>query len=266
MTAIAKSWFWAAIVLLVGMTPAGATSELEPHVGAYRLALHGSQSTSALIDVRGGLVIEWRLACDGWLSRQRLSFVASTEEGSGFSHDVRFSSWEAIDGSRLQYTIQSFDLDGNEKEYRGEARLEASGGGFANFSSPEEKEVKLPSGTIFPTDHLRRLLAGARAGVQFLSHEVFDGWGYDALTQISSVIGAARDERPKGDPAESLERRSWPISMAYYNIDHPTDTPEFEASFVLSENGVLHDLVLDYGDFSLEAKLEKLELLDRPQC
>ena len=54
--------------------------------------------------------------------------------------------------------------------------------------------------------------------------------------------------------------------MAYYNIDHPTDTPEFEASFVLSENGVLHDLVLDYGDFSLEAKLEKLELLDRPQC
>jgi hypothetical protein len=29
---------------------------------------------------------------------------------------------------------------------------------------------------------------------------------------------------------------------------------------------VLRDLVLDYGDFSLDAKLEKFELIDRPKC
>jgi hypothetical protein len=34
----------------------------------------------------------------------------------------------------------------------------------------------------------------------------------------------------------------------------------------LVENGVLSELVLDYGDFSLDATLERLELLERPDC
>jgi hypothetical protein len=265
---MAKSWVCAAVAVLVGMAPASAATGLEPHLAAYRLALHAKDSTSALVDVRGGLVIEWRLACDGWLSRQRLSFVAATEDGPGFSHDVRFSSWEALDGLRLQYTIRSYNADGVEQEYRGEAQLEPGGaGGLATFSTPSAKEVTLPPGTVFPTDHLQRLLASARAGVKFLSHDVFDGWGFDALTQITSVIGAPRKiEAPASDAADGLGGRAWPISMAYYNVEHPTETPEFEASFLLSDNGVLSDLVLDYGDFSLEAKLEKLELLDRPKC
>jgi EipB-like len=268
LTAMAKAWVWAVIAVPVGVAPVAAATGLEPHLAAYRLALHGKESSSALIDVEGGLVIEWRLACDGWLSRQRLSFVATTDDGPGFSHDVRFSSWEATDGSRLQYTIRSYNADGVEREYRGDARLEPGGaGGLASFSTPEAKEVKLPPGTVFPTDHLRRLLAGARAGVQLVSHDVFDGWGFDALTQITSAIGSPRKIEARADDAtDGFAKRAWPVSMAYYNVEHPTDTPEFEASFLLGENGVLRDLILDYGDFSLDAKLEKLELLDRPKC
>jgi hypothetical protein len=155
-----------------------------------------------------------------------------------------------------------------EQEYRGEARLEPGGaGGLASFSTPEKKEVKLPPGTVFPTDHLRRLLAGAHAGEQFLSYDVFDGWGFDALTQIATAIGTAREiEAHKGAAADGVAKRAWPISMAYYDIEHPAETPEFEASFLLSENGVLRDLTLDYGDFSIDAKLETVELFDRPKC
>jgi len=247
--------------------PAGGAA-LEPHVAAYRLGLHETRGASALLDVRGGLVIEWRLACDGWLSRQRLGFVATTEEGQGFSHDVRFSSWEASDGSRLQYTIRSFGDGGPEEGYRGEAVLErGAGGGVASFSEPQEQDVKLPPGTVFPTDHLQRVLMGAEDGARFLSHEVFDGWGFDALTQITSVIGQAREiELPADAAPAGAAGRAWPVSMAYYNVENPTDTPEFEASFRLIENGVLSDLVLDYGEFSLDATLEKLELLEHPDC
>jgi hypothetical protein len=266
--AMAKIWVCAAVAVLLGLASARAATGLVPHLAAYRLGLHKAESTSALVAVRGGLVIEWRLACDGWLSRQRLSFVAEAGDGPSFSHDVRFSSWEALDGSRLQYTIRSYNADGVEQEYRGEAHLEpGGGGGVASFTTPEQKEVKLPPGTLFPTEHLQQLLASARAGVQFLSHDVFDGWGFDALTQITSVIGAPRKaEAHAGDGVDGLGERAWPISMAYYNVEHPTETPEFEASFLLGENGVLRDLVLDYGDFSIDAKLEKLQLLDRPKC
>jgi len=265
--AIASAGAW--VALLIGFSQAAsAQAALQPHIAAYRLGLHAKQGASALLEVRGGLVIEWRLACDGWLSRQRLGFVATTDEGPSFSHDVRFSSWEAIDGSRLEYTIRSYNDDGLQEEYRGEARLEQDkAGGLANFSTPREHEVKLPPGTVFPTDHLQRVLAGAREGVRFLSHEVFDGWGFDALTQITSVIGRPKEmEPPTGGATRAVEGRAWPVSMAYYNVEHATDTPEFEANFLLGENGVLSDLVLDYGDFSLDATLEKLELLDRPDC
>ena len=265
--AIASGGAW--VALLIGLSQAAtAQAALQPHLAAYRLGLHAKQGASALLEVRGGLVIEWRLACDGWLSRQRLGFVATTEEGPSFSHDVRFSSWEATDGSRLQYTIRSYNDDGLQEEYRGEARLEQDeAGGLATFSAPREHEVKLPPGTVFPTDHLQRILAGASEGVRFLSHEVFDGWGFDALTQITSVIGRPKDIGPlAGDARRPGEDRAWPVSMAYYNVENPTDTPEFEANFLLVENGVLSELVLDYGDFSLDATLEKLELLERPDC
>ena len=65
--------------------------------------------TNPFSEVRGGLVIEWRLACDGWLSRQRLAFVGTLQEGGDLGHDVRFSSWEALDGSRMRYSYRSYD-------------------------------------------------------------------------------------------------------------------------------------------------------------
>jgi hypothetical protein len=257
-----------ALALVAAAAPAAsAAAALQPHLAAYRLDLHGRSGASALVGVRGGLVIEWRLACDGWLSRQRLSFVAAAEEGPGFSHDVRFSSWEASDGRRLRYAIQSFGNGGQTEEYRGEAEIErAAAGGLARFSVPQEQDVKLPPGTIFPTEHLQQIMAGARDGEHFLSHEVFDGWGFDALTQITSVIGKPKQLDPAAAATGKLSGRAWPVSMAYYNVENPTDTPEFEASFLLIENGVLTGLVLDYGEFSLDATLEKLELLDRPDC
>jgi len=270
LTAIFRVWTGvlalAQIAATAPLPAAGAT--LEPHVAAYRLGLHAKRGASALGEVRGGLVIEWRLACDGWLSRQRLGFVATTEEGQGFSHDVRFSSWEAVDGSRLQYTIRSFGDDGPQEGYRGEAVLEnGETGGLASFAEPQEQDVKLPPGTVFPTEHLQRVLTGAEQGMHFLSHEVFDGWGFDALTQITSVIGQPQQlEAPAGGTIAGAAGRAWPVSMAYYNVENPTEEPEFEASFLLIENGVLSDLVLDYGEFSLDATLEKLELLERPDC
>jgi EipB-like len=264
----ARTGALALALMVAGAAAPAAAAALEPHVAAYRLGLHEKRGASALEEVRGGLVIEWRLACDGWLSRQRLGFVATTEEGQGFSHDVRFSSWEAIDGSRLRYTIRSFGNDGPQEGYRGEAALEnGEGGGVASFAEPQQHDVKLPPGTVFPTEHLQRVLAGAEAGMHFLSHEVFDGWGFDALTQITSVIGQPQQLAAPADAAlAGASGRAWPVSMAYYNVENPTEEPEFEASFVLIENGVLSDLVLDYGEFSLDATLEKLELLDHPDC
>ena len=117
---------------------------------------------------------------------------------------------------------------------------------------------------MFPTLHMQQVLRGARAGERFVSHEVFDGAGFDSLTQITSVIGQPRLVERLADQDE--QARAWPVSMAYYELDTPSDTPKFEAEFLLGEDGVLRDIVLDYGDFRLEGALEKLDVLEHPDC
>jgi hypothetical protein len=271
--AMMRSLSRSACVLAAGLAACIASSSafaaLESHRAAYRLKLDRSHHMSGLSGVDGGLVIEWQRACDGWLSHQRLGFVAATEGGGDFSHDVRFSSWEAIDGTRMRYTVRSYDGDQLREEYMGNARIDSlESGGIASFTRPDQRDVELPPGTVFPADHFNRLLAEAGSGNAFISHEVFDGWGFDALTQVTSVIGQLRPYEPTNDqelPARA-DAEAWPVSMAYYSLAARSDVPEFEAKFMLTEEGVLQELLLDYGDFRLKATLAEFERLDEPAC
>jgi hypothetical protein len=265
---MSRAWIsLSAIGLLCTAGSALAHAALQPHVAAYRLALGDQSGGGMLVDVRGGLVIEWQRECDGWASRQRLGFVASTEGGDTISHDVRFTSWEASDGSLLRFVVRSYENNELQEEFRGLAELAPGDGGVADFTAPHEEAVALPPGTVFPTEHIQLVLQAAEAGRRFVSHEVFDGFGFDALTQVTSVIGASRPLEPLPGHAPDVGSKSaWPVSMAYYNIARGEAGPDFQATFLLDAKGVLYDVNLDYGDFRLAASLEQLELLDTPDC
>jgi hypothetical protein len=252
-----------ALVLLASPAPAAPPVELLSHRAAYRLSLLRSDGAAALSQVRGRLVLEWRAACDGWLSQQRLGFVATAEEGPGFTYDVRFSSWESRDSTQLRFNVRSFDGEELKEEFRGLARLEGPGGaGTAAYSLPEEDEIELPAGTIFPTAHVEQLIEAARAGERLVTRQVFDGSGEDALTRATAVIGDPKTAKR----ADGGEERRWPVSLAYFPIVADDALPQFEISFDLSEGGVLHGVTLDYGEFTLKADLEKLETFARPSC
>jgi hypothetical protein len=256
-----------AVAFGAGAPPLSAAPvNLLPHRAAYRLSLADAESGSAVAQVRGGLVLEWRAACDGWLSQQRLGFVAESDEGPGFTYDVRFSSWESRDNTQLRFNVRSFDGPRMQEEFRGLAKLEAPGGkGTARYSLPEGDVVELPAGTIFPTEHVADLVEAAQAGERVVSRQVFDGSGENALTRATAIIGRPEAVRLAGGTGE--ERR-WPVGIAYFGEGKAEDDalPQFEISFDLSEGGVLHDVKLDYGEFTLDARLEKLETFDRPDC
>jgi hypothetical protein len=240
-----------------------ATAELQPHRAAYRLKLASSAAAIGFVDVRGALVLEWRAGCDGWLSQQRLGFVAATEEGDGLSYDVRFSSWESRDRTRIRFTLRSFDGPQMYEEYRGEAALTAPGGaGRARYVRPEAIELELPAGTMFPTEQIARLIEDARAGRRFTHYTVFDGSGPDALNTVSAVIGEPK--RILLADGRSLEQ--WPVALAYFPPESTADEPAFEIAFDLDERGILYDVRLDYGDFVLEGELDRLELLEPETC
>lgn len=264
-----RCWSAAAgsIAILLGGPPAveaAAPVDLLPHRAAYRLSLAQAEPGVGLVEAHGGLVLEWRAACDGWLSQQRLGFVASSDEGPGLTYDVRFSSWEARDDTRMRFAVRSHGEAGLREEFRGTAQLEGPGGkGIARYDVPEGRSIALPAGTLFPTEHVRRLIASAKAGERIAIHDLFDGSGPDALARVTAVIGA-----PKVMPAAEggVREHRWPVSLAYHRLDVADELPQFELSFLLGERGVLHDVMLDYGDFTLRAELERLETLEAPTC
>ncbi|HEX5079634.1 MAG TPA: DUF1849 family protein [Geminicoccaceae bacterium] len=263
-----KAWLLLSAIGLVGTAGSAlAQAALQPHLAAYRLALDHRPGANSLVEAHGGLVIEWERACDGWVARQRFSFVGATDSGGTFSRDVRVTSWEASDGSKLRYVIRSFEDNELQEEYRGVARLEPDDGGVADFTAPHAAAVRLPAGTLFPTEHIQRVLQAAEAGERFVSHEVFDGFGFDSLTQVTSVIGPPRPLDPLPGHAPGVGSKSaWPVSMAYYKPGHDELEPEYETTFMLDANGVLYDVNLDYGDFRLQANLERLEMREGPSC
>jgi hypothetical protein len=251
------------VAVAAGAPPALAAApvDLLSYRAAYRLSLDHVERGAGLESVRGALVLEWRADCTGWLSQQRINYVAKAGEGQGFTQDVRFSSWEAPDYTRLRFNVRSFE-DGKAAEtFRGAAALASRGGtGEALYSEPAgAPQVALPPGTLFPTEHVLKLIEAARAGERILSSLVFDGSGADALNLVTAVIGDA------GTAPGSGERR-WPVRLAYHDAARDDELPEFEIAFGLTESGVLHDIRLDYGDFTLKGDLEKLEPLAEPQC
>jgi EipB-like len=249
--------------LLVLAPPVGAAASVEllSHRAAYRLSLVSADRDSGIAGVRGGLVVEWRASCDGWLSHQRLGFVAATEEGPGFTYDVRFSSWESRDDTKLRFTMRAYDDGELGEEFRGEAALDGPGrGGEVRFTVPDKDPMALPAGTIFPTQHVRQILEAARAGEQFVAHEVFDGSGEDGLSRVTAVIG---------EPREIEGERRWRVNLAYYDLAGANGgdvLPAFELAFDVNEGGVLHEVRLDYGEFALQGELEQLERLPVESC
>ena len=67
--------------------------------------------------------------------------------------------------------------------------------------------------------------------------------------------------------------RAWPVSVSYYKHDGGADeTPSYQVSFTLFDNGVSGDIKLDYGDFALDRQAHPSRLpqdqdlsLSRPQ-
>ena len=245
--------------------PAQAAVELLSHRAVYQLSLaQEAGATSGVSDVRGGLVMEWRDSCEGAISNQRLGFVASVGDAPGFSYDVRFTSWESPDNKQLRFNVRSFDGGVLFEEYRGEATLDEIGGKAA-FAKPEGETLALPQGTLFPTEHMRQLIEGARAGEVVISHDVFDGSGVEGLSRVTAVIGRPITVEAEGGDVEASDLR-WPVSLAYHDVTVADDVPTFELTFALSEQGVLYDLVLNYGDFALRADLEQLDTFEAPDC
>lgn len=248
-------------------------SVLVPHRATYEMKLAIARSNSGIVEVNGNMVLETVDSCDGWEIKQRIKLTFLRNDGEEFETDSSFTSYESKDGLELRFSVRNAQNDEVEEELRGRADLDSLGGrGRASFTLPETRSFDLPAGTLFPTTHLGLVLKHARDGDKSVSYKVFDGARLDGAFQVNAVIG-----RPpklngpvpptKGDVALLRNQPEWGVRFAFFaNGDQGSAQPEYELALGLLGNGVARSMLLDYGDFAVDARLIQIEALPRPKC
>jgi hypothetical protein len=243
------------------------TAELLPHRAVYDVELAAARAQS-VSSVDGTMEFIWKDVCDGWAMEYRAHLSVSFAERGGSDLSWAFSAWESDDGQRFRYFLRRF-RDGEETELvRGKAALNPGGGGTVHQREPEERTFDLPKDTMLPKAHTEAVLAAARRGSQFLFRHVFDGTGEDGgLFAVNAVVLEDTSKQP-GELDTPLLRDvpSWRVQLAFYPPAEQNGTPESEQTIRLYDNGVVGNLKIDYGDFTVDGVLSELERLETPNC
>ena len=266
-----------AVGVLAAVPASGDASAVVTHASHrafYEIQIGRVEAGSNIVDARGRMVAEWRRACDGWASSQRLVVSMAPGEGEPINSEVVMTSFETLDG-----TLFSFDSEtriGGEtiEAVKGAAERPGPGQpGRATYNVPRGVSVDLPADTVFPFEHTIAVIEAAEQGRVRTFSYYFDGSQPEnaPMAANSLVLGKARD------PADGSENgfgalsahKWWPVRLAMFASSPGrglNEEPEFEMTQVLQDNGVVRRLEFDYSEFSLVAALIEIEELAPPRC
>ncbi|HUC09617.1 MAG TPA: cell envelope integrity EipB family protein [Stellaceae bacterium] len=260
------------LALAVGLavllhSPLGAV-EIAPHRALYTMTLGSTSTDSGIVGATGAMDYEWGETCDGWTIEQRYRLRMHYAESRDVDVISTFVTWESKDGLRYRFNQRETRNGELDQEIRGEARLDGPGkGGVAIFTKPQPQTFKLAPGVLFPSAHTILLIDKAEEGRRFVTRHVFDGATDENAVQVSAVIA----NKVTADPVSAklsplLDRPGWRIRLAFFPVDANAEEPDYELGMDLLDDGVSRDMVIDYGDYSIRAKLDDIEALGKPSC
>jgi envelope integrity protein B len=256
---------------VAALTPAG---ELASHRAIYELKLAHTRGNSPAVAARGRILYDFSgNSCDGYALQFRQVSELDNGEGKVTLSDLRSTTWE--DGASKKFIFKSQNyvnetlidtVDGQAERQRDNVAV--------SLKEPAAKTFDVAAGTVFPTDHMRRIIEAAREDKNILELPVFDGSEkgekvYNTLTVIGAAI--ASNERVPTDaaarePALAALKR-WPVTVSYFEKTARDDqAPVYSIRFEVYENGVSRALVLDYNDFAISGELTSIELRNSTPC
>jgi hypothetical protein len=200
-------------------------------------------------------------------------------EGKVTVSDLRATSWEEGAAKRLRFHSQNFFDQQLRETVDGQAERD-NDSVAVQLTQPDGKSFDLKTDVVFPTEHVRRIIAAARDGKTLLELAVYDGSDngekvFDTLAVIGRAL-APDEHRPEDATAgqqafQALKR--WPVTISYFDRASRDNkeksgeqTPVYAITFELYENGVSRALMLDYGDFVLSGELTSFEMKDVKPC
>ncbi|MBO6756165.1 MAG: cell envelope integrity EipB family protein [Roseibium sp.] len=265
------------LMLVVPLDPVAASpTGLAPHRAVYDMSMGDIDAQSSLTGLSGLMVYDFAGdACEGYSVTFRFVTEFHDESGSSQVTDLQTSSFEEPDATRYQFFSKTYVNQNLVEATRGTARQNADAKTI-DLAEPEKRQVDISGTALFPTEHLLRILKEARDGATFVAADVFDGSeSGDKVYNTTTVIGAPKQDptpvqdRPLRPYAPIADAVHWPVTIAYFDsteADAGEQMPVYQLTFLLYENGISRELMLDYGEFTIKGKLRALELYETGDC
>ena len=256
---------------------ASAAPQIANHRAIYEMSLDSSSDRSGITSVQGRMVLEFAgTACEGYTLNSRIVSRFGNRDGKLTQTDIRSTSWESGDGTSFRFGTRQYLEDSLQEESEGRAtRGEGGKAGAGVLTKPNEETFELPADAVFPTEHNFRIMEAAFAGRTTDKTIVFDATDGKKYYAATTFIGR---EKPAGDAdlPEEIEDasklaglKSWPVTISFFDDTQPASgeqTPSHEISFLMFENGVSVDVLLNYGDFAVKGAMSGLEIFETPKC
>ena len=257
----------ASIFVFAPLPDASASSPgIVAHKAFYGMEMWEKLQNSSIVSVNGRSVFVMERECTGWRSIEDYMIQFVAENGGADRVLSHFESWESDSGDKYSFDIMEESSFEGRKDFGGFVQLESDNSGEAFFTMAPDTAIDLPTDTLFPVQHVQRVLSLAEAGEKMVAATVFTGAEPDsALMRTSTVVGGWRDD-PAVDLGPLAQDGYWQINIAYFKPAAKTAEPEYEIKFSMQRNGLVRGYVIDYGDFSIEASLTSVEPVEAQAC
>jgi hypothetical protein len=260
-------------------TPAADKVVLAPHLAVYDLRLAKTRGTRAVEAVRGRILYDFSgNSCEGYALQFRQVSELDSGEGTAALSDLRTTTWEDAAAKTFRFNSQNLLNQKQTETVDGHAVREEAGI-TVRLRKPRFKKFTEPVDAVFPTQHMRRIIAAAREGKTILQFPVYDGSEsgeklYNTLTVIGRAIApGAKPPDDAGAAVPALAKLTrWPVTISYFEQESEQalhtgeQTPVYAIGFELYENGISRALSLQYPDFIISGKLTMLEMKEETPC
>ncbi len=256
--------------------PATPASGLAPHRAIYDMTLAKAAEGANVSDVRGRLVFDFTGSpCEGYTLNTRLVTEIVDRDGRSTTTDLRSSTWEHAGGDKFRFDSSQYLNQKLSEQVTGLASR-AKNGGNVNIAleKPKKHQLHIKASSMFPTQHSIAVLDAAQEGRNVVQANVFDGSEkgetyFETTTFIGKPVPpgeAGFKHIPNSEKLDGLI--SWPVSISYFEDKKGPDEgiPTYELSFRLYSNGVSRKLSIDYGTFSIDGELTRIDFFEPGKC
>ncbi|MEM7279967.1 MAG: cell envelope integrity EipB family protein [Pseudomonadota bacterium] len=249
---------------------------LAPHRAIYEMSLGEARSGSSISAIDGRMVFEFTGSeCNGYSLNMRMVTRMTDTEGDSNLSDLRSSTWEQGNGDRFRFQSAQYINEKLGDVTMGRAARDEPGKSVTvRLSQPTRDKLDFSPPILFPTQHSQALIAQAVTGKTVFQAKVYDGSEKGKkVYDTTAFIGDKKSPGSDGDLLEEAAQKqklgelpSWPISIGYFDLSDNDLTPSYQIDFRLYENGVSRNLLIDYGEFTVQGRLSSLEYLSEKKC